>query len=468
MEKIWACEENFLVSYLSKRENITPELLAKIESGDWIEFKASDSKIISIDGDTATIRIAGPLSRTGPDFIDMLFGIGGTSYEDIKDAAAKLEDMDEVKTVVLQMDTPGGEVAGVDSTYDSIKALAAKKTVIARNNGMIASGGVWLACAAKRIEAVDPLCWTGSIGVVITAIDRSKMFEKNGIARVKIVSRNAPNKHLSPTTESGQASLQNQADAVERHFLNRVAEGRGVSVDYVIENFGNGDIMIAQDPDKDKPDAISVGLIDGMAPGPHQFMEISAEQQERDDAALASAHFEGLGLVAWGDNKISVETPAVAGQTPIPSPHGDAGTKDGENMEVQHMDLNKAMAEHPAIKAEVDQMTAKARQAGVEEGKALVQARIEKVAPIMASDDYDSVMKAQCSKALKGEISLEAFESVVSMEDMRLEREKSDSAAKDTDELPDTPAQAGHGAGVSEDGMINCEADMIALAEGAK
>lgn len=448
MEKIWACEENFLVSYLSQRENLSLDP-AKIESG-WLEFKAEKpAKLLRVEGDTARIKIEGPLSRSGPDFIDMLCGYGGTSYLDITNALAEAAENPDVKNVILEMDTPGGEVSGVDSVYEAVKEAAAKKNVVAENHGMIASGGMWIACAADRIEAVEPTAFTGSIGVVITAVDFSQRYEQGGVKVVHIVSRNAPEKRVDIKTEEGRSVLQREADAIERHFLDRVAQGRGVSVDYVIENFGRGGIMIAQDLDPDTPDAISVGLIDGLVKGPHDQFVVGAEE---DMAAMGDKSKKTV--VGFIPTSIISETPAVAGKTP----------DEGDNEEVQRMDLKQAMAEHPAIKAEVDQKVAEARKAGVEAGRAEIQARIDKATPYIGNDAYAGI-ESLAVKVLKGDEETSALVGAVTAFDMLKEKGKSAAAASETEELEETPGQEQSAQG---SGLVSSEADIDALLEGAK
>jgi ClpP class serine protease len=447
MEKIWACEKDFILSYLSKRENISAKDL-QIDAGLLEEMGRKSSDILSIAGDTATISITGPLSRSGPDFIDLLFGFGGTSYEDIKDAIAEIEGREDIKTVTLAMDTPGGEVAGVDSVYSAVSALCDKKNVIAQNMGMIASAGMWIACPAKRIEAVEPTAWTGSIGVVITVIDQSKRYEDDGIKVIEIVSRNAPNKRPDAKTQAGRDAIQERADAIERHFLDRVARGRGVSVDYVIENFGQGGVMIAQDLDPDKPDAIKAGLIDGLTDRPAR-MAVVSEDDMAAEHHMNRAHFEGLGIVQFS------ETPAVAGRKP-------GATGPGESQEVQHMDLKQAMAEHPAIKAEVDQMVAEARKAGVDQGRKEVESRVEKASAYIGSE-YPMAIQKLAAKVMSGEEEAAALVGAVTYFDAQKELSASEEAKAETADLGDTAPQAGQDA--PSGGLIGSEADIVAARE---
>jgi hypothetical protein len=191
------------------------------------------------------------------------------------------------------MNTPGGTVDGMDQARQAIKSLAEKKTVIAENQGMIASAGYHQATAAGTIEATSPLAITGSIGVIVAGLDFTDAMARDGVKKIKIVSKNAPNKQPDPTTESGRDLVQEQINAMERVFIQAVAEGRGTTEDDVIANFGRGGVLIAQDPDPEQPDALSVGMIDSVISGanaskegePVAFQDLAVVDTPWDEAA---------------------------------------------------------------------------------------------------------------------------------------------------------------------------------------
>ena len=208
------------------------------------------------DNGTAAINISGPLSPDGPGFIELFLGIGGTSYYDIASAADSLREDERVSEVRLVMGTPGGLISGMDMAVEALSRLASEKTVIAENHSMIASAGYALASTADRIVAVTPFAKTGSIGVLMAGVDNKQ---------IVIVSKNAPFKAPDIGSEEGRQVYQDEIDATERVFIKMIADARGVSSDHVIENYGKGALLIAQDPDPDKSDALSSGLIDEVA-----------------------------------------------------------------------------------------------------------------------------------------------------------------------------------------------------------
>lgn len=261
MEQLWLAEPNFLARYLGRLENATAE---EIQAATDLFGEAELPSILSIEGEEAIISITGPMSRTGPSWLARLFGFEGTAYNDIIESLKIAQENPIVKKIRLIMDTPGGEVKGTDDVFQAVQAAKKIKPVIAENYGMIASGGYWIASAATQIIATSPSAETGSIGVVVVAVDFSKMDEKAGIKVIMIRSKNAPNKYADLTKKSGRDIVQERIDALERVFISRIAEGRGVSIEHVQQNFGQGTLLIAQDPDNSNPDALSVGMIDAV------------------------------------------------------------------------------------------------------------------------------------------------------------------------------------------------------------
>jgi len=326
--KLYAADEGFLEGYLAKLENATNEDISAAREMFGNEDQAS---ISSVDGGVGTITISGVLTPDGPSPLARFFGFGGTSYNDIIAEAKSLKDDDSIEKVRLIMKTPGGTVEMANEARVAIKDLASKKTVIAENHGQIASAGYLLAGPATKIIAMSPFAITGSIGVVIAGLDVTEAMAREGIKKIKIVSKNAPNKQSDPTTEKGRERLQEEIDAAERVFMAAIAEDRNTTAEHIIENFGKGGMLIAQDPDKEKPDAISVGMIDGIENSSSQSIEST------ESAIIAKENELRYNLA---ENETSVES-----QKTLQQEAANGGNINGE----KSMDLNTLKAEHPAI-----------------------------------------------------------------------------------------------------------------------
>lgn len=120
--------------------------------------------------------------------------------------------------------------------------------------------------------------------------------------------------------------------------------------------------------------------------------------------------------------------------------------------------LTEFLAENSTASAEFAQKMADKYQAGFTEGQAEINARIERAFKFTGSDaKYPKAIQDMAIEVAKGETSLDAFEAVVKMEDMRLEREKSGQAQDESEKIKDTPG--GQGEQLSADGKVRTEDD---------
>ena len=87
---------------------------------------------------------------------------------------------DNVKAIVIRIDSPGGSALASEVMWQAVRRAAAKKPVIISVGGMAASGGYYLACAGDKIFA-DPTAIVGSIGVVGGKFVFKDLFEKLGL-----------------------------------------------------------------------------------------------------------------------------------------------------------------------------------------------------------------------------------------------------------------------------------------------
>lgn len=196
----------------------------------------------------AIIPVRGPLSRYGMGWFSR------STYEQLaKDFNAVLNDP-AVKAIVLNIDSPGGEVNGTAELADMINAARGSKPIVAYVGGLGASAAYWLASAADKI-VINDTAMLGSIGVLTTYVDWSKFDEKAGIKEYVIVSSQSPYKADTPTTDGGMARIQTMLDNLAEVFVNRVAQFRGVDQAKVLKDYGKGDVLVGQA-------AIDAGLAD--------------------------------------------------------------------------------------------------------------------------------------------------------------------------------------------------------------
>ncbi len=111
------------------------------------------------------------------------FGFGGTGQSMVERLKAELKqavEEDEVKAIVLRINSPGGEVTASDTIYHAIQRANARKPVVVFMDSVAASGGYYAACGATEIFA-NETTMTGSIGVIISTISYHKLMGKVGV-----------------------------------------------------------------------------------------------------------------------------------------------------------------------------------------------------------------------------------------------------------------------------------------------
>jgi capsid assembly protease len=152
-----------------------------------------------------------------------------------------------VRAIVLDMDSPGGEVNGVTEAAEVIRAAKAAKPIIASANGDVGSAAYWLAAQATEI-IVTPSGSVGSIGVYAVHVDKSKATEAKG-EKVTIISAGKYKVEGNPHEPLAEEAMAHMSSKVQEHyasFVGDVAKGRGVGVDSVRSGFGQGRMVGAR------------------------------------------------------------------------------------------------------------------------------------------------------------------------------------------------------------------------------
>lgn len=136
----------------------------------------------------------------------------------------------EIRGIILEIDSPGGEVTACDEIYHELmlfKQADHGRVVVAIFGDLAASGGYYIACAADRIIA-QPTTITGSIGVLISSMNFSGLGEKLGVRDVTI--KSGKNKDLfNPLQEMSPeqtALIQEIVNSIYQRFVTLVAQAR--------------------------------------------------------------------------------------------------------------------------------------------------------------------------------------------------------------------------------------------------
>ena len=170
----------------------------------------------------------------------------------------KLMNDDDIKAVVLRINTGGGSAYASEQIWHSMKQLKAKKPVVVSMGGMAASGGYYISCIGNYIYA-EPTTLTGSIGIFGMFPDASQLLtEKLGVKFEEIkTNKFATFGSMSrPISEEEMAYLNRYIERGYDLFRSRVAEGRKMSVDEV-EKIAQGHVWLGQD-------ALKIKLVDAL------------------------------------------------------------------------------------------------------------------------------------------------------------------------------------------------------------
>lgn len=194
----------------------------------------------------AIVPVAGPIFRYANLFTQVS---GATSVEIFaRDFRAALDDPN-VRAIVLEINSPGGQVDGVNEAARMIFEARTVKPVVAYISWLGTSAAYWLAAAASEV-VVEATAIVGQIGAVL-AVSRDDKDE--GV--IEFVSAQSPNKRPDLSTDAGRAQIQATVDAIGEVFVGTVAEFRGVDRETVLRDFGAGGVRVGAQ-------AIVAGLAD--------------------------------------------------------------------------------------------------------------------------------------------------------------------------------------------------------------
>ena len=191
----------------------------------------SPNPLLSVEDGIATISIEGPILRKPGLFARVI--MGATDSEEIGAAIREANDRTDIKAVMLNIDSPGGTVAGTPELANAVASLNEHKPVYAFSSGLMASAAYWIASQARAIYAT-PSAQVGSIGVVQAVVDDSAALDKEGI-KVEVFSvgkykaMGAPGNPL--TNDQRELIQSNLAEIAGEFHAAVLAKGRAIPPD---------------------------------------------------------------------------------------------------------------------------------------------------------------------------------------------------------------------------------------------
>lgn len=208
---------------------------------------------------------------------------GGTSTTAISNALADALNDDSVAQVLLDIDSPGGSVYGVQELAAEI--AQAQKPVIAIANSLAASAAYWIGSSADEFH-VTPGGEVGSIGVWSAHQDISQALEAAGVKTTLISAGEfkVEGNPFQPLGADAQKFLQSRVDDYYAAFTRAVAKGRGVGVDKVRNGMGRGRVLGADQALAEKM-VDSVSTLGDVIAGMQRNIKASAPRASRLAAA---------------------------------------------------------------------------------------------------------------------------------------------------------------------------------------
>ncbi len=212
---------------------------------------------------------------------EILYGEGNQDYIGqgmMVSALKKARENDKVKAVVLRINSPGGSALSSEIIWREIRRTQEEKPVVVSLSDVAASGGYYLAVGADHI-LTEPTSITGSIGVFLTIPNIEGLSDKVGINAEQVGTHEYALDYsvFEPMREDFREILSEGVEETYQTFLERVAEGRGITVEQANE--------LAQGRVWSGVQAVEIGLADELG-GLPEALEKAAELAEIEDFRL--------------------------------------------------------------------------------------------------------------------------------------------------------------------------------------
>ena len=256
--EVWCIDPSYLEVYLSQVGQT--ETMASLSSLAEMSEANEPHPLTEIYGETAVITITGVVGKR-LDFFERM--MGGTDYDEVSEALAEAEGREDVRNLILHLDTPGGGGIGLQELASQI--AAASKPVYAFTDMMMASAGYWIGSQAKAIYSTES-AKVGSIGAVIVHQDVSGMMERIGIKTTAFFK--GPHKidgaGFKPLSTDEKAELNGRISTIYDVFKKAVTKARK----------GKVSAEVFESKIYDGRKALDLGLTDGHVTGLPQLLQL--------------------------------------------------------------------------------------------------------------------------------------------------------------------------------------------------
>lgn len=348
MNSNWAIKRDAYTSIM--------EILKAHKEGPKIDLKALEAKALAlnpqpqgsepyqvIDG-IAVIPVRGVLSKSPSLFERVVYG--AASMTEIKTRVNHALNNGRVKSILLDVDSPGGTVDGTQELADFIYAARQVKTVFAFCDGLMASAAYWIGSAAEQIFISSGTVEVGSIGVITTHYDFSEMDKAYGVNITEIFAGKykAAGSDVKPLSPDDKEYIQSRIDYLYSVFVEAVAKNRDTDVDTVLSQMADAKIFIGQE-------AITAGLVDGVS-----TFEAVLDKMKSGSTAGDAVNARSKNLIS-GDG-----TGTALPEVPQRTAAGAVAVESKNNQEKAMLTIEALKNDHPdlfaAVKKEIEDANA--------------------------------------------------------------------------------------------------------------
>jgi len=256
-------------------------------------------------GSVAVIPVYGVIEHRSDWMMEMF---GGVSIDGLRESLHAALTDPGIRAVVLDIDSPGGTVAGLTEFASEVRAArGGTKPIVAVANTLAASAAYWMASQADEV-VVTPSGSVGSIGVYAIHQEASRMLDEMGITTTIISA--GPHKtdgnEFEPLTDEARSDIQTRVDGSYSRFLGDVASGRRMAVETVEADFGGGRVL-------DADAALAAGMVDRIETLGQTIARMSTTIGRRRSIAAADAGPETEDAVPFVERlaSLAAETESV-------------------------------------------------------------------------------------------------------------------------------------------------------------
>lgn len=261
------------------------QAIADIRAANEVRAARAQTVSASSSGSVAVLPLYGVITHRS-NLMGDFSGPQGTSVDRFTQQLRQAVNDPSVKSIVIDVDSPGGSTDGVDELATEIYQARKQKKIVAISNSLCASAAYYLASQASEM-VVSPSSITGSIGVYCLHEDCSEYMEKLGVKNTFITygENKAEGNDLQPLTDSAREHMQELVDNFGMAFEKAVGRGRGVKASVVHEKFGQGRVFTAQQ-------AVKIGMADRIGTLDDELERFGVSRSGQPNAAISEPRIQ--------------------------------------------------------------------------------------------------------------------------------------------------------------------------------